>query len=117
MTVPSSVSSKRTVRVGGGGSEGLEIRVKRIHAIVRGVVQGVGFRFFTKYLAERFALSGFVRNRVDGTVELEAEGSEEAVSAFLGELKAGPPRAAHVSGIEVKEILSTDDFEGFQITY
>ena len=91
--------------------------MKRIHAIVRGVVQEVGFRFFTKYLAERFELSGFVRNRADGTVELEAEGSEEAVSAFLGELKSGPPRSAHISGIEVKDIPPSDDFEGFRITY
>ena len=91
--------------------------MKRIHAIVSGVVQGVGFRFFTKHLAGRFELSGFVRNRSDGTVEFEAEGSEEAVSDFLGELEAGPPRSAHVSEIEVKEIPSADDFEGFKITY
>jgi len=95
----------------------MEIRVKRIHAIVRGVVQGVGFRFFTKCLAERLELSGFVRNRTDGTVEFEAEGSKEAVSAFLRELETGQPRAAHVSRIEVKEIPPTDDFEGFRITY
>ena len=91
--------------------------MKRIHAIVKGVVQGVGFRFFTKYLAERFELSGFVRNREDGTVEIEAEGSEEAISAFLEELESGPPRAAHVSGVEVRNIPASGAFEGFRITY
>ncbi len=91
--------------------------MKRIHAVVTGVVQGVGFRFFTKYLAERFDLSGYVRNREDGSVEIEAEGSFEAVSAFLEELEAGPPRAAHVSGVEVRDIPATGDVEGFMITY
>ncbi|HER44118.1 MAG TPA: acylphosphatase [Candidatus Eisenbacteria bacterium] len=91
--------------------------MRRIHAIVRGVVQGVGFRFFTKYLAERFGLSGFVRNRGDGTVELEAEGDEEAVSAFLEALESGPPRAAHVSGIEVEDLPVSGDLGGFRITH
>lgn len=91
--------------------------MKRIHAIVSGVVQGVGFRFFTKYLAERFELSGFVRNMADGTVELEAEGSEEAVSAFLVELETASPRAAHVSGVKVKEIQTADDLGEFRITH
>jgi acylphosphatase len=91
--------------------------MKRIHAIVSGVVQGVGFRFFTKYLAERFELNGWVRNRTDGTVELEAEGPEETISAFLRELQAGQPRAAHVSGIEIDEIPVKKDFGGFSITH
>jgi len=91
--------------------------MKRIHAIVTGVVQGVGFRFFTKYLAERFDLSGYVRNRGDGAVELEAEGSSEAISAFLEELESSSPRAAHVSNIEVKDIPAAGDVGGFRITY
>ena len=89
--------------------------MKRIHAIISGVVQGVGFRFYTKYLAERFDLNGYVRNKQDGTVELEAEGPEEAVSGFLRELEGGQPRAAHISGIEVDEIPATGDFSGFGI--
>lgn len=91
--------------------------MKRIHAIVSGVVQGVGFRFFTRYMAERFELNGFVRNRADGTVELEAEGPEEAISAFLKGLEADQPRAVHISGIKVEEIPATEDFGGFRITY
>ncbi len=82
-----------------------------------GVVQGVGFRFFTKYLAERFELSGFVRNRADGKVELEVQGSEEAISAFLDELRSGPPRNAHISGIEVEEVAPDGHLDGFRITY
>ena len=91
--------------------------MKRIHAIVSGVVQGVGFRFFTRELAGRFELNGYVRNRADGTVELEAEGPEPAISAFLEELETGQPRAAHVSGIQVEEIEATRDLGGFRITY
>jgi acylphosphatase len=91
--------------------------VKRIRVVVSGIVQGVGFRFFTKYLAERFELNGFVRNRADGRVELEAQGSEEAISAFLEELRSGPPRNAHVSGVEVEEITPDGELDGFRITY
>ena len=91
--------------------------MKRIRVIVSGVVQGVGFRFFTKYLAGRFELNGFVRNREDGRVELEAQGSEGALSAFLEELESSPPRSAHVSGVEVEEIPPEEDLDGFRITY
>lgn len=91
--------------------------MKRIHAIVSGVVQGVGFRFFTRHLAERYGLNGYVRNRADGAVELEAEGPEEAISAFLGGLEKEQPRSAHISGIKVEAIPADDDFGGFRITY
>ena len=72
--------------------------MKRVRVIVSGVVQGVGFRFFTRDLARRYELSGYVRNRADGTVEVEAEGTGRAVGAFLRELEAGP-RGSHVAGI------------------
>ncbi len=50
-------------------------------------------------------------------MELEAEGPEAAISAFLRELETGQPRAAHVSGIKVEEIEAIQDFDGFRITY
>ena len=115
MTAPSSVSRNCTDRE--GGSEKPGISMKRIHVTVSGVVQGVGFRFFTRHLAERFELHGFVRNREDGRVELEAQGSEGALSAFLEELGSRPPRNAHVSGVEVEELPPKEDLGGFRITY
>lgn len=57
--------------------------------IVSGVVQGVGFRFFTQRIAARHQVTGYVRNLPDGRVEALAEGSEQAVEEFKIELIAG----------------------------
>jgi acylphosphatase len=88
----------------------------RLHVIVRGVVQGVGFRFFTRDLAHRYRLGGFVRNMPDGTVEVEVQGEEGALSAFIEDLEIGP-RSSHVKGIESREIPIDDAQENFEITF
>ena len=58
--------------------------------IVRGIVQGVGFRFFTQRAAARHQVLGYVKNLRDGRVEAFAQGSESAVEAFKHDLTAGP---------------------------
>jgi acylphosphatase len=68
--------------------------------IVRGRVQGVGFRWFVDYEARQLGLAGWVRNNLDGTVEVLAIGSQEQHSALRGKLERGP-RAARVD--EVRE--------------
>jgi acylphosphatase len=60
---------------------------------VTGVVQGVGFRWFVREVARREGLAGWVRNRIDGSVELVASGDEEALSRLTEELRIGPPGA------------------------
>jgi acylphosphatase len=67
--------------------------VKRAYAIVRGRVQGVGFRATTASAARRLGLVGWVRNRMDGAVEVTAEGDEAALRALHELLRAGPPGA------------------------
>ena len=74
--------------------------MKRIHAIVRGRVQGVGFRATTAHEARRLGLNGWVRNRLDGTVEVLADGDEAAVDELAAWLKRGP-RGAHVTGLDI----------------
>jgi acylphosphatase len=66
---------------------------RRIHVIVKGRVQGVFFRKTTVQEAERLGLSGWVKNRSDGTVEIQAEGTEEALEAFLAFCRRGPQHA------------------------
>ena len=58
--------------------------------IISGLVQGVGFRFFTQRAAARHQVLGYVRNLKDGRVEALAEGSEKAVEDFKHDLTAGP---------------------------
>jgi len=62
----------------------------RVHAIVRGDVQGVGFRYFVQRHAWKEALAGWVRNRPDGAVECVAQGRPEAVERLLAALREGP---------------------------
>ena len=77
------------------------LRVLRLRALVRGRVQGVGFRAWTNHIAEQFALSGGrVRNLPDGTVEVEAESTTRMpLEALLRMLHQGPA-AARVDGVE-----------------
>ncbi len=65
----------------------------RCHLWVRGVVQGVGFRFFAERAARRHGVSGLVRNLPDGRVEAVAEGERPAVDAFVADIQRGPSGA------------------------
>lgn len=66
---------------------------KRIHLLISGRVQGVGFRWFVATDAERLGLRGWVRNTLEGFVELEAIGPEEAIAEFCRRVERGPPAA------------------------
>jgi len=79
-------------------TEGNPSKNRRLHAVVRGLVQGVGFRATTFDEARRLGLAGWVRNRVDGTVEVLAEGAEPKLSLFLAYLRRGP-LGARVAGV------------------
>jgi acylphosphatase len=76
--------------------------VVRKRAIVRGRVQGVGFRANTRAKAQRLGLAGSARNLPDGTVEVEFEGGERAVADLLAWLAKGP-RWARVTGVAVED--------------
>jgi acylphosphatase len=64
--------------------------VRRLHAVVSGRVQGVGFRASAQQGAQRLGLAGWVRNLADGRVELEAEGPPEILDQLLAWLRKGP---------------------------
>ena len=80
--------------------------MRRIHAIVSGRVQGVSYRAATASEARRLGVVGWVRNRSDGTVELEAEGHDESISQLIAWCEQGPPSAG-VSGVAIDEIAAT----------
>jgi acylphosphatase len=72
------------------------------HIVIRGRVQGVGYRMWTEDLAERLGLQGWVRNRHDGSVEAVFAGPEPAVVAAIEACRSGP-RGAHVDRADVEE--------------
>jgi acylphosphatase len=73
-----------------------------VRALIRGRVQGVGYRAWAEREARRRGLDGWVRNRADGSVELLAAGPRVAVEALLGACERGPP-SARVTTVELHE--------------
>lgn len=73
---------------------------------IRGMVQGVGYRYFAQRSAARHQVRGYVRNLEDGRVEALAQGAERAVEAFKHDLTAGP---TYSSVEEVEEIVLEPD--------
>ena len=84
-----------------------------IRAVVRGEVQGVGFRDATVRRARALDLAGWVRNGEHGTVEVHAEGAERAVDELVAFLRVGPPYA-RVSAVEVSQ-ATVEGHEQFAI--
>jgi acylphosphatase len=80
----------------------------RRRVVVRGRVQGVGYRWSCKSRADQLGLAGWVRNRFDGGVELEAEGDERAVDGLEDWCRRGPG-PARVTGIDVVDIEPRGD--------
>jgi acylphosphatase len=81
--------------------------------VVQGRVQGVGYRYFVLRVAEGVGVSGFARNRSDGSVEVVAEGSEDALAALEASLREGPA-FAQVSALDRAPIAARGD-RGFHI--
>lgn len=88
--------------------------MKRIRAIVHGDVQGVGFRAATAQQARRENVAGWVRNLRDGSVEVEAEGTVQAIDDLIRWLRRGPS-LARVTGVEIDDSLPPAGLEGFTI--
>ncbi len=76
----------------------------RRRILVRGVVQGVGFRPFVYRVASSLGLGGFVCNRGDSGVEIEVEGDEASLGLFLESLRSGAPQLASIEGIDVETV-------------
>jgi len=86
----------------------------RLHAVVEGRVQGVGFRYFVEETALALNLTGWVRNRWNGTVETVAEGERAILEKFLLTLQRGP-RSARVSEVSSQWLPATGEFNRFTI--
>lgn len=84
------------------------------HYLVRGDVQGVGYRYFAKGVAERLGVKGFVRNLHSGEVEVHAEADEITLALFRTELERGP-RMANVTGVAEKDVPVTGTYSSFLI--
>ncbi|MEM2726750.1 MAG: acylphosphatase [Archaeoglobaceae archaeon] len=86
--------------------------MKAVEIYVSGVVQGVGFRYFTMRVARELGIKGFVKNLPDGRVYIYAVGEESSLEKFISNVHHGPPLAV-VRDVEVKnaEIKELEKFE------
>ena len=80
---------------------------RRCRLVIRGRVQGVGFRWFVRELGRSLDLSGHVWNRADGAVELEAEGQGQAIDELVARVRIGPSGAS-VEGVEELATAGTE---------
>ncbi len=91
----------------------VKFMLKRMYVRVYGLVQGVGFRRYVQINAARLGIKGYAKNLPDGTVEVVAEGYEEALNKLLEVVKRGPP----LSKVEKVDFRFEDyrgDFESFE---
>jgi acylphosphatase len=89
--------------------------MQSIHAVLRGRVQGVGYRAFVLGRAREFGVHGEVRNTADGCVEVIAEGDMERLESFLAEVREGPVHA-RVEHVELRANEGTPRYRSFSIT-
>ena len=88
---------------------------ERLHGLVKGDVQGVGFRYFLIRRAQALGLNGWVQNRDDGTVEFVAEGSRHDLEQLERAAREGP-RMARVTALEINWSQATGGLDRFDIT-
>ncbi|MBM4161640.1 MAG: acylphosphatase [Ignavibacteria bacterium] len=85
-----------------------------VHIVVRGMVQGVGFRYFVWRQASKLGLSGYARNLYNGDVEIEAEGDRSLLEEFIREVKVGP-RLSDVRDMKIQWGEFQGRFKGFEV--
>jgi len=86
----------------------------RAKLIIKGIVQGVNFRYYTQREARKYGIAGWVRNNADSSVEVLAQGTKEQLAGLRSRLRAGP-RAARVDDVEEFETKPNSELTTFRI--
>jgi acylphosphatase len=84
----------------------------RLRALVRGEVQGVGFRWAVQRQARELGLTGYAENLPDGSLRVEAEGGTAELDRLEAFLRSGP-RLARVEALDSERLAATGEFDGF----
>nr|WP_321293625.1 acylphosphatase [uncultured Trichococcus sp.] len=90
--------------------------MKKIKMTVNGRVQGVGFRYMTKMVADQIGISGIVRNEDDGSVYIEAVGPTDKIDAFITAVKRSPSPSGKVDTYKLEEDASIENYISFRVT-
>ncbi len=87
---------------------------RRVHIVVSGRVQGVGYRASAFDKAESLGITGWVRNLPEGNVEILAEGDKPSIAAFIDWCASGP-RWARVDDVQVSDEMPKGDSSGYSV--
>lgn len=104
-------SNVRSVKIEELGGEAM----KKVKIVAIGRVQGVGFRFMTKMVADQIGIFGSVRNQSDGSVYIEANGDPAKIDKFIEKIKQSPTPSGKVDVLEVTEDPSLPERVKFSI--
>lgn len=97
-------------------------KLRKVHVVVRGIVQGVGFRYYARAAGQELGISGWVRNLPDGCVEVQGTGSAGHIAEFIRRVSIGPLQS-RVTDVDVSDVDMddagyvdhSDTNEGFKI--
>lgn len=106
------VSSSTTTPV----NQSIDPSTRRVRMIVEGMVQGVGFRYTTKQVADRIGVYGIVRNENDGSVYIEANGEIDKIDDFIEAIRKSPSPSARVDHVTVEEDDTIEEHLKFSIS-
>lgn len=90
--------------------------MERWHCYISGHVQGVGFRWYTKSIAEEFGVVGWVSNMPDGRVEIVAEGTTDILTSFTEKMKKSY-LGLNIRYIDIEKEQATGEFKDFKIIF
>ncbi|OTN77009.1 hypothetical protein A5886_002089 [Enterococcus sp. 8G7_MSG3316] len=91
--------------------------MKKVRITVNGRVQGVGFRYTTKMLADQLGITGTVKNESDGTVTIEAIGEPQVMAQFIEGVKGSPSPVGKVNDTTINEDPSIETRDTFDVVY
>ena len=90
--------------------------LSRVHIIIDGEVQGVGYRYFAVRLANSLGIVGWVLNRHDGCVEIDAEGEKSVLERYIAKLKI-EHKWAIVKSVETNWLIPSGNYSDFFVKY
>lgn len=89
---------------------------RAVRWLLSGRVQGVGFRYFTRQVAERLGVAGWVRNLPNGRVEIRAAADRAALESFKSRVAQGPP-GGRVDAVEEEVLAEDPGWSGFSVRF
>jgi|GEM_PF-80549 len=93
------------------------VDIRKIRMNVKGLVQGVGFRYMTKRVADNLGVSGAVWNEPDGSVAIEAIATKQVMETFIKMIKSSPSPSGRVDDVKVEEAPDLPFTSEFKVTY